>query len=105
MNLTMDPSTKLVLMTDQELRLLEKAIASLQEAEIALTKLDNLIYSDINEDDIPTEGLPKECTLSIVDDAGRQARHQAIKLRMQRLDQLRLRERNGFPTWKAEECS
>lgn len=93
MNQTMDPSTKLVLMTDQEFRLLDKAVASLHEAEMALTKLNNLIYMDINEDDIPTEGLPEGCTLSIVSEAGRQARHQAIKLRMQRLDQLRLRER------------
>jgi hypothetical protein len=105
MNQTMDPSTKLVLMTDQELRLLEKAIASLQEAGMALTKLNNLIYRDINDDDIPTEGLPKDCTLSIVDEAGRQARNQAVKLRMQRLDQLRLRELNGFPIWKDEGCS
>jgi hypothetical protein len=87
----MDPSTKLVPMSDQEFRLLEKAIASLQEATMALDKLDNLIHEDINDDDIPTEGLPEGCTLSIVEEARRRASGQMVRLRMQRLDQLRLR--------------
>jgi len=88
----MDPSTKLALMTDQELRLLEKAIDSLQEATTTLTKLDNLIHLDINDDDIPSEGLPKGCTLSIIAEARRHAGRQMAALRMQRLDQLRHRE-------------